>query len=109
MSDDFIVIDNLEVKKRDEEHSLTWHEASTSLTDGWRLPTEYELNSLYSHKDVVGGFSNEYYWSSTEDDSGSAWFQDFGAGFQISGYKSNKLLVRAVRDIKKLGILENDD
>jgi hypothetical protein len=64
---DFIVIDNLEVKRQDEESLMTWHEAMKGFGDGWRLPTKDELNLLYQHKDVVGAFANGgFYWSSSE-------------------------------------------
>jgi hypothetical protein len=38
----------------------------------WYLPSKYELNLLYLHKDVVSGLSDYYYWSSTEMDGASA-------------------------------------
>ena len=99
---DFIVINELQVKRQDEESLMTWHEASTSLTDGWRLPTKEELDLLYQHKDVVGGFANYGYWSSTEYSSTDAWYQFFTNGNQYY-YFNNKyytLPVRAVRAIE---------
>ena len=41
---------------------------------GGSLPSKHELNELYRHKDVVGGFANDYYWSSSESNSILAWF-----------------------------------
>jgi len=41
---------------------------------GGFLPSRDELNELYKHKDVVGGFANDYYWSSSESNSILAWF-----------------------------------
>jgi hypothetical protein len=46
----------------------------------WYLPSKFELNLLYSQKDVVGGFANFFYWSSTEDNSNGAWGQGFNNG-----------------------------
>ncbi len=43
----------------------------------WYLPSKYELNLLYLQKDVVGGFVNAPYWSSTEDSYNRAWSQTF--------------------------------
>ena len=44
----------------------------------WRLPTIYELNSLYMNRDKIGDFAEHFYWSSTEwEDYGNAWGQDF--------------------------------
>jgi len=34
----------------------------------WYLPSSDELNKLYLNKSAVGGFSNTFYWSSTEED-----------------------------------------
>jgi hypothetical protein len=65
--------------------------------DDWFLPSKDELNLLYQQKAVVGGFANDYYWSSTEVNSRNAWNQGFFNGYQ-SGYgKHYPLRVRAVR------------
>ena len=63
----------------------------------WYLPSKYELNLLYLQKVAVGGFASAYYWSSTEDGSLGAWWQDFGFGAQGLGSKSDTHRVRAVR------------
>ena len=63
----------------------------------WHLPTKTELEYLYEQKTVVGGFADNYYWSSTELDSFYAWLQDFTYGYQYYGYKGLTLPVRAVR------------
>ena len=39
----------------------------------WYLPSQHELNLLYLQKNVVGGFANDYYWSSIENDDENAW------------------------------------
>ena len=65
--------------------------------DDWYLPSKSELNKLYYVKSTFGGFSDNYYWSSTEDSADNAWFQVFSSGYQIVDYKSNYLWVRAVR------------
>jgi hypothetical protein len=72
----------------------------------WYLPSKEELFLMYQNKAIVdstavahGGNSLTltYYWSSTEYDSGSAWYFNFSnaATFFIS--KSDSLYVRAVR------------
>lgn len=48
----------------------------------WFLPSKDQLNLLYTRKTVAGGFTTSIYWSSTEDEIGSAWVQDFGTGEQ---------------------------
>ena len=63
----------------------------------WYLPSEYELNLLYLQKTVVGGFSNNFYWSSSEYDNDYAWRQGFSSGYQLYDYKSYAFYVRAVR------------
>jgi len=63
----------------------------------WYLPSKDELNKLYLNKAAVGGFASAYYWSSTEDNGGNAWLQDFNNGDQNGNYKSSTNRVRAVR------------
>lgn len=77
--------------------------ASAYILNGysdWYLPSMDELNQLYQHAGVVGGFTNNGYWSSTEYgyyyDYGS-WYQYFANGVQYYYYKANILRVRAVR------------
>ncbi|MCP4001467.1 MAG: DUF1566 domain-containing protein [Gammaproteobacteria bacterium] len=65
--------------------------------DDWFLPSRAELNLLYQKKSVVGGFVSEIYWSSTEKDSNSAWYQYFGNDSQVFYGKQNPVRVRAVR------------
>ena len=64
----------------------------------WHLPTKSELALLSEQKNIVGGFANNNYWSSTEYNSNDAWYQYFASGYQ---YPSNMSLtyrvVRAVR------------
>ena len=73
--------------------------ASYSLNgfSDWYLPSQDELNLLYAQKTVVGGFANNGYWSSTEYDSGYAWYQTFDDGGQNYFGKEYLLPVRAVR------------
>lgn len=51
----------------------------------WFLPSLNELNLMYTnlYSAGVGDFThniNTYYWSSSEEDDGNAWFIDFGDG-----------------------------
>ena len=90
----------LEAKAADEISSLSWSDAVTAASAygaGWHLPTKTELKVLYEHRNVVGGFAKDDYWSSTELDSNSAWIQGFGNGDQDRYNKYSKLSVRAVR------------
>ena len=94
-----IKIGNLEVMTED----LGWMywdramKACADLGDGWRLPTKEEFNVLYENKDEIGGFANNYYWSSTEGDNLDAWGQNFLDGLQFPSFKDYFSYVRAVR------------
>ena len=56
----------------------------------WYLPSKAELNLMYLNIGQgapppftnVGGFANDQYWSSTENDTAEAWYQYFGNGCQ---------------------------
>ena len=90
----------VEVKTQDEPDSMTWDAAVMAVKEhglGWRLPTIVELRILYEHRKLIGGFSDEDYWSSTERDVNSAWIQGFRLGDQDRYIKQSKLKVRAVR------------
>jgi hypothetical protein len=64
----------------------------------WRLPTKNELNLLFLKKGLVGGFAEEDYWSSTEFDGHTAWYQFFKNGKQDTyGGKTNTGYLRAIR------------
>lgn len=65
--------------------------------DDWYLPSKDELNQLHINRDVVGGFADGLYWSSTEDNSYRAWFQNVFSGYQGRFTKDRTLRVRAVR------------
>ncbi|MDB4036557.1 DUF1566 domain-containing protein [Polaribacter sp.] len=64
----------------------------------WYLPSKHELNLLYIERAAVGGFTTNYYWSSTENDNNLAWEQDFlDDGYQTDSNKGGTFSVRAVR------------
>ena len=94
-----IKIGDLEVMTEDLG-KMNWYEAKKAcknLGDGWRLPTKDELNLLFYNEDEIGGFTNNFYWSSTEKKVVYAWWQSFRYGTQRSGNKDNDYDVRAVR------------
>jgi hypothetical protein len=78
----------------------------STIYGGWYLPSKYELNLLYLKKDVVGGFSNSNYWSSTEYlnplhlDWGTTWYQNFSNGDQLFNTPSAFYLECSVRAIR---------
>jgi hypothetical protein len=66
--------------------------------DDWFLPSKDELNQMYAQRTAIGGFTSNYYWSSSELNAFYAWDQYFDLGSQpYFKSKSNTLYVRAVR------------
>jgi hypothetical protein len=63
----------------------------------WYLPSKYELNLLYLQKTVVGGFATNSFWSSTEANNNSAWYQNLYSGGQSYTSKYLTNYVRAIR------------
>lgn len=54
---------------------------------------------LFNHIFVLrfGGFANNNYWSSSENNANNAWKQNFNNGNQNNNNKTNNKRVRAVR------------
>jgi hypothetical protein len=65
--------------------------------DDWFLPSKEELNQMYIQRAVIGGFTDNNYWSSTEYGAWDAWGQYFNNGLQYLNTKNSPNLVRAVR------------
>lgn len=64
----------------------------------WYLPSQDELTKLYISKDIIGNFTSDYYWSSTEGGANSAWSKHFSAASLSNQAKSTQwTYVRAVR------------
>jgi hypothetical protein len=63
----------------------------------WFLPAKDELNQMYLRKIAIGGFSNNYYWSSSEGSTYNSWSQNFDEGTQGNASKDFPINVRAVR------------
>ncbi|GAB6391076.1 MAG: DUF1566 domain-containing protein [Treponematales bacterium] len=57
--------------------------------DDWFLPSKDELNRMYTYlkKKGLGGFSDNWYWSSSESSETHAWNQSFSDGFQGTSNK----------------------
>jgi hypothetical protein len=43
----------------------------------WYLPSKVELNKLYINRVAIGGFTGDFYWSSSEYNSTDAWIYSF--------------------------------
>ena len=84
---------------------MNWQDAMDWCESiGQQLPPREVLLSAYMNPEIRGGFANNSYWSSSEYDSYSAWYQNSYTGYQYSYYKYNTLPVRAVRAIKVEGL-----
>jgi hypothetical protein len=97
-----IKLDNLEVSQYDFPKTMNWSNAEKfcdSLGNDWRLPNKDELNKLFQHKDRIGGFNGNWYWSSTVDNNDDAWMQAFGNKIEGTGFigKTMPLYIRVVR------------
>lgn len=85
--------------------AMTWSQAMSACNglsyggyDDWYLPNKEELNAMYQKKSSIGGFSDTYYWSSTERGSDKAYRQYFYDGYQSGDYtKVHTYRVRCVR------------
>jgi hypothetical protein len=74
----------------------------TSTTGGytdWFLPSRDELDTMYVHRDTIGGFNLFYYWSSTEQSIPGAWLVDFNASIPNEGWanKNRYIYLRCIR------------
>jgi hypothetical protein len=65
---------------------------------GWYLPSKDELLKLYLNRNAIGGFSTNYYWSSSESSNMFAFAKSFGPdGEELTTGKNLSYSVRAVR------------
>jgi hypothetical protein len=65
----------------------------------WFLPGKDELDLMYKNLKTkgLGGFTDSWYWSSSELNGNYARLQNFDNGYQYSNYKDITDFVRAVR------------
>jgi TolB-like protein len=65
----------------------------------WFLPSKDELDLMYKNlkQKELGGFGNNWYWSSSQYGSSVAWSQRFSDGDQYNYFKSSTDSVRAIR------------
>lgn len=63
----------------------------------WFLPSKDELNQLYTNRAVVGGFSTQSYWSSSEYSSTRIWMTAFNNGGNWDNGKDGADRIRPVR------------
>ena len=63
----------------------------------WFLPSKDEFMELYENRELIGGFSEEWYWTSSEENGNTAHAQHIGFGNRGEFSKNNTHRVRAVR------------
>ena len=96
---------NYETLPGDLEGGYAWEDAKSACANltafgkkDWYLPSKAELEGLYKRKDELGGFTDDWYWSSSEYETGSAWIMVFSDG---SKYHLNELFNIRVRCVRK--------
>jgi hypothetical protein len=102
-----VVAQNDLINYKNWNDKMPWRDATDAcklLGNGWRLPTRAELNILYKNKGKIGGFTDDYYWSSTENNKlygqYGVWLKDFGKlGYEVDYTISSTYRVRAVRSL----------
>jgi hypothetical protein len=101
-----IRIGRIEVAQYDFPKAMKWdiaREVCQKLGEGWRIPTKSELNLIYKNKYKIGGFINDYYWSSKEfetdyyDNSSKPLIKRFNDGSEMESWKVDLRYFRAVR------------
>ena len=70
---------------------------TTNGYSDWYLPSLMELDILHTNRVAIGGFTNDYYWSSSESQALVAWMQNFTNGDQEEFAESYQGHVRAIR------------
>jgi len=84
------------------KRDIDWYQAMEwggALTDGWRIPTRWELLSALDSR--IEGFETNYYWSSSEYNTNSACIVYFTNGTLTHDPKSNHYNVRCVRGVNE--------
>jgi hypothetical protein len=79
------------------------HDLQLNGFDDWFLPSKNEIQLMYNnlHLNGMGSFSNtpgsSYYWSSSQFNNYSAWYNYFNINYSTTGSKTGTLKVRAIR------------
>ena len=88
---------------------LTWRDAVSAAQNyehngfsDWYLPSQNELDAMYEKRDMIGGLSTDYYWSSSEYDVNAAWYQKF-FNFGDQNY-NGKYFTYSVRPVRAFSI-----
>ncbi len=63
----------------------------------WYLPSRDELVEMYNQRDIIGNMVPSFYWSSSENDGGTAFSESFEWGYNYGRAKYDYCYVRAIR------------
>jgi len=97
------------IAKTQDQGMCSWNEAPDLIANiannsaagkaftKWRLPEKDELDKLFDQREIVGGFTSNRYWSSTENGRERAWNLIFSSGDLAANGKTFTMHVRAVR------------
>jgi len=92
------------IAKTEDTGVMNWYEAMSSESNGWTVPTIYQLGTMYDAigygADIinVGNFEMAQYWSSTTHSGGTGYAFNFANGESFIGY--NGILNCRVRLIR---------
>ncbi|BBL58334.1 DUF1566 domain-containing protein [Methylomonas koyamae] len=82
---------------RREDGDLCFGEYGEICYGDWYLPSKAELSLLYQQKNIVGSFSDGFYWSSNDSGDHTAWSLNFANGSLVSNGKAATCKLRFVR------------
>ena len=80
---------------------LSASQSCTNYDSEYRLPTQEEAAAMFVNKELIGNFSQAYYWTSslayTSSDGVKAWAQSLISGNRIIYDKTNTASIRCVK------------
>ncbi len=84
---------------------FTWHNAKAACNTyesngyhGWKMPNAWQLSQLYLQRNLVSGFNDNFYWSSSRENNENARYIYFYSGEQNHEVKFASGRVRPVRE-----------
>lgn len=80
---------------------LSASQSCTNYDSEYRLPNQEEAAAMFVNKELIGNFSQAYYWTSslayTSSDGVKAWAQSLISGNRIIYNKTNTASIRCVK------------
>ena len=86
----------LQLNETDKASLISSNTFINGYTD-WFLLSKDELNQMFLLKNIIGGFSPTWYWSSSQYHNLNAWLQFFDNGSQHHYTKDSRCKVRLIR------------